>query len=1065
MAPLLVLCLLLGARPVSSLGGFIASPAASVVAPEALPVEVVVGACPPADEGTGRWVFLSDLPWTTAATGWQAIADVVLPERDVSFSRNPLVMGGVPYEKGLGTYPLSEVTYDLGGRYGALRAQLGLNDDSATGTVAVFLVYADGVLVHNSGPIGAGEAARALELCVAGVRELRLVTARQGQQTPDIPGFASGGEGAEVGGYANWAAARVFLPSNAGAAAAQGAQPALSERSVARRAQQVGELGAYREVGSGWMESLRGRFGVAAAETWPRQTQAFQEADGRLVLAHRRMAVRLGYGETQHAALSVLDVRTGMPVFTGAGSAIETATGVIDLARDTVPVGPDGFSFARVEDAALGSGTELRARLRTRATPLAETEAAAPVMPVDTPTETNQRIEIRVTLFDDRPYFTYQVTLEGWEPSEAPRRLDYLGAGSASFVAGTGGRYFADASYARSGPLTDDGLWRTARVGIVKPAVVWGEASAGSTVLTVLDERRLPAWLVSRREWGRAAAVVGISQPLETAPADGQLAGPRLLIEQSAATDLMGALSTYRRVSEALYPAAPLPEWVRYQWGSWYVYGDHLEEARLRRQIDLIALYLSDLGTWHIVIDAGWQDIGRGGSGDLGRANSAKFPSGLRSLVDYAHARGVKVMLYLAPTYVHDGAVQGEWLALHGLLQTHPEWFVRVSPEGAQSGRYLFDFANPEARAYLSDVVGRFVTEHGADGISLDGLGDVEGQLIPMSERLGHLPDRWRLTPVMDAYRLVAEALWARKPDAFIESGWVSPAPAQRYAHTFRFADDKDVFDYGYPHPGLLQHFDYAMVQRALGQRAQVGAIQGGFNRPIMDQWLGMAMATGGHVSMASDFTFVRSEGFEALRAQLVHYRPLAGETRAGTECNGLCPSWSATSVGELTFVGLMNREAAPRRVEVRLADLPGAEAGTGGSVFAYDVAARRPVGVGEVLAAEVPARSFRLIVVRRTPGVFWTTSSYETEATAGGWRLRVRGPADVEGHMRFYLPGGPPRQVRLDGRALGVPSSNSWEGASYDAAARVLSIQYVHETRGSTASGMPPPRTIEILR
>ena len=103
---------------------------------------------------------------------------------------------------------------------------------------------------------------------------------------------------------------------------------------------------------------------------------------------------------------------------------------------------------------------------------------------------------------------------------------------------------------------------------------------------------------------------------------------------------------------------------MRYQWGTWYAYGERIDEAKLRRQIDLIAHYLGDLGPWHVVVDAGWQDIGPEGSGDLRRASPEKFPSGLRALVDYAHARGVRVLLYLAPTYVHDGAVQGEWLAL-----------------------------------------------------------------------------------------------------------------------------------------------------------------------------------------------------------------------------------------------------------------------------------------------------------------------------------------------------------------------------------------------------------------
>jgi hypothetical protein len=169
--------------------------------------------------------------------------------------------------------------------------------------------------------------------------------------------------------------------------------------------------------------------------------------------------------------------------------------------------------------------------------------------------------------------------------------------------------------------------------------------------------------------------------------------------------------------------------------------------------------------------------------------------------------------------------------------------------------------------------------------------------------------------------------------------------------------------------------------------------------------------------------------------------------------------------VGELTFVGLINPETAPRRVEVRLADLPD-EALRASGAFAYDVAEGRPVRVGEVLAADVPAQSFQLFVVRRTPGVFWTTSSYETQTIGGGWRLTVRGPAEVEGHIRFYLPGGPPRQVRLDGQPLGAPTASQWEGATYDAATQILSLRYIHAAaRDGGPVALAPTRTIEILR
>ena len=117
----------------------------------------------------------------------------------------------------------------------------------------------------------------------------------------------------------------------------------------------------------------------------------------------------------------------------------------------------------------------------------------------------------------------------------------------------------------------------------------------------------------------------------------------------------------------------------------------------------------------------------------------------------------------------------------------------------------------------MAGVVRRMVEEHGADGIKLDGLGDVEGHLIPFPERAGHLPRRWALTPVMDVYRLVGETLRQARPEAFLESGWVNPAPAQALAHTFRYGDEWDVFDRVYPFTGLAQHFTCRRAALAAG--------------------------------------------------------------------------------------------------------------------------------------------------------------------------------------------------------------------------------------------------------
>jgi hypothetical protein len=314
----------------------------------------------------------------------------------------------------------------------------------------------------------------------------------------------------------------------------------------------------------------------------------------------------------------------------------------------------------------------------------------------------------------------------------------------------------------------------------------------------------------------------------------------------------------------------------------------------------------------------------------------------------------------------------------------------------------------------------------------------------------------------MDVYRLVGQTLRETRPDAFFESGWVNPAPAQALAHTFRYGDEWDVFDREYPFPGLAQHFTYAAVQRSvLGQRPNVGAVFGGFNRPVADEWLGAALALGAQVSLGSDLTFLNNpDGLAALRALLVHHRPFAGTTRTGGEGFGLHPTWAATTAGDLTFVALLNQSPASQTMTLDLATA-GLPLAPGETALAYDVAGASFARVGASLKAEVPGQTLRLFVLRRTQGVVWTTSGYEEQpiGPAGpGWRVRLSGPGDVPGRVSLNSPGGPPAAVLLDGAPL-APG----EGYTFDPATGVLEVRYTHA--GLVPGGTNPVRTLDVLR
>src|SRR3972149_3347901 len=97
------------------------------------------------------WVYLSDQPWTEASTGWLAVGNPGLPTPDTSFTGASISLDGVPYGKGLGTYPFSEIVYLLDEPYAEFYALVGLDDEVASGEGGVrFLVFLDDTLQYES---------------------------------------------------------------------------------------------------------------------------------------------------------------------------------------------------------------------------------------------------------------------------------------------------------------------------------------------------------------------------------------------------------------------------------------------------------------------------------------------------------------------------------------------------------------------------------------------------------------------------------------------------------------------------------------------------------------------------------------------------------------------------------------------------------------------------------------------------------------------------------------------------------------------------------------------------
>jgi alpha-galactosidase len=104
-----------------------------------------------------------------------------------------------------------------------------------------------------------------------------------------------------------------------------------------------------------------------------------------------------------------------------------------------------------------------------------------------------------------------------------------------------------------------------------------------------------------------------------------------------AACTLSAALSA--RASDALAPTPPMG------WNSWNRFGCNVSEPLIKSAADaLVASGMKDAGYQYVVIDDCWQ-VKREASGRI-VADPERFPSGVKALADYVHAKGLKFGLY-----------------------------------------------------------------------------------------------------------------------------------------------------------------------------------------------------------------------------------------------------------------------------------------------------------------------------------------------------------------------------------------------------------------------------------
>jgi len=98
-------------------------------------------------------------------------------------------------------------------------------------------------------------------------------------------------------------------------------------------------------------------------------------------------------------------------------------------------------------------------------------------------------------------------------------------------------------------------------------------------------------------------------------------------------------------------------------------------------------------------MDAGWYPCeGQWPKTGTWEVDTTRFPNGLRAVSDYAHNKGVNIIVWFEPERVGD---VNSWLAVN-----HPEWLL---------GGKLLNLGKPEVQKWAIDHFSSFITEQGVD--------------------------------------------------------------------------------------------------------------------------------------------------------------------------------------------------------------------------------------------------------------------------------------------------------------------------------------------------------------
>ena len=191
-------------------------------------------------------------------------------------------------------------------------------------------------------------------------------------------------------------------------------------------------------------------------------------------------------------------------------------------------------------------------------------------------------------------------------------------------------------------------------------------------------------------------------------------------------------------------------------------------------------------------------------------------------------------------------------------------------------------------------------------------------------------------------------------------------------------------------------------------------------------------------MTLGFDLAGMTPDTLSLYRSLLAQYEPFSGTTTYG---QGMWPQTFATTRGDTTYLGVLNRNAVTATIPISLAEHG---VNVQRPVAVFDVEAGQFTRRGAAFAVALPPQSFRLYIVRQTPGVMWTNSSFTTTTPSSrSLTVTLKGPDGLPGYA--YVRTGRPTRVTLDGQPV--------TDYTYDATTGVLSITYTNSLAGHVLS------------